>query len=99
MHRYARPGQTVDGTPIAGISASDRIMNIGDLSSKSSEERKQIMEQDPPFCVPPRPKLSRRVQDMTEDGQKGPRWRIVKPKEDLTVLPYHQQEVEWLAPF
>jgi hypothetical protein len=55
------------------------------------------MEQDPPFCVPPRPKFSRHVQDMGEDSQRGPRWKIVRHKEDLGILPYHQQEIEWLG--
>lgn len=101
MHRYARPGHTIDGTPIARISASDRITNIRELFSRPSEQRKQIIEQDQPsFWVPPRSKLSRRVEDMTkEDTQRGPRWKMVKPKEDLSVLPYHQQELEWLGAF
>jgi hypothetical protein len=34
-----------------------------------------------------------------EDSQRGSQWKIVKPKEDLSVLPYHQQEVEWLGAF
>ena len=101
MHRYARPGHTIDGTPIARISASDRIINIRELFSRSSEQRKQIIEQDQPsFWVPPRSKLSRRVEDMTkEDSQRGRQWKMVKPKEDLSVLPYHQQELEWLGAF
>jgi hypothetical protein len=100
MHRYARPGHTIDGTPIARISASDRITNIRELFSRPSEQRKQIIEQDQPsFWVPPRSKLSRRVEDMTEDSQRGRRRKMVKPKEDLSVLPYHQQELEWLGAF
>jgi hypothetical protein len=100
MHRYTRPGHTIDGTPIARISASDRIMNIKDLLSRSSEERKQIIEQDPPsFCVPPRPKPSRHVEDMGKHIEGGARWVFVKNREDLSVLPYHQQEIEWLGAF
>jgi hypothetical protein len=101
MHRYARPGHTIDGIPIARISASDRITNIRELFSRSSEQRRQIIEQDQPsFWVPPRSKFSRRVEDMTkEDGQRGSRRKMVKPEEDLSVLPYHEQELEWLGAF
>jgi hypothetical protein len=101
MHRYARPGHMIDGIPIARISASDRILNIRELYSMSSEQRKQIIEQDQPsFWVPALSKLSRRVKDMTTEGsQRRPRRKTVKPQEDLSVLPYHQQELEWLGAF
>lgn len=91
----------MDGTPIARISASDRIINIRELFSRSSEQRKQIIEQDQPsFWVPPLSKLSRRAEDMTKPAsRRGPRRKTVKPKEDLSVLPYHQQELEWLGAF
>ena len=36
---------------------------------------------------------------MGEDSKRGPRWKIVKRKEDLGILPYHQQEIEWLGAF
>jgi hypothetical protein len=82
------------------MSASGRTINIRELFSRSPEQRKQIIEQaQPSFWVPPRSKLSRRVEDMTEDNQRGPRGKMVEPKEDLRVLPYHQQELEWLGAF
>jgi hypothetical protein len=36
---------------------------------------------------------------MTKESQGGSWWKIVRGEVDLSVLPYHQQEVEWLEAF
>jgi hypothetical protein len=54
MHRYARPDQAMDGTPIPRLSVPDRIKITRHMFTKSSTERRRILYHDPPsFVVPP----------------------------------------------
>jgi hypothetical protein len=100
MHRYARPDHTIDGTPIARVSASDRIITIRDFFSRSSEERKHIVEQDPPsFLVPSRSEFWQRAEDMVHIDHHTWGYRRVEERQIMSILPYHQQEVAWLGAF
>jgi hypothetical protein len=92
LHRYARPDHTITRAPIPRISAVRRIKKTKELFAMPLPERRQILYQNPPsFFVPLRSEFRQRA-------EKKHYWWWVE-KQFFSVLPYHQQELEWLRAF
>lgn len=96
LHSYASPDHTIIGLPIPRISAVPRIEKTKELFARPLPERRQILYQNPPsFYVPCQSEFRRCI-------EKTHRWTAIHgwvEKQVVIVLPYHQQELEWLCVF
>lgn len=97
-YRYSRSNHITDGNPIARVSAPERIKNIKSFFSRSSEERKRIIERDSPSFFVASP-FKVQAEELIVKKQIRSYWNEGTDDQIMSILPYHEQEVEWLGAF